>query len=185
MIILENINTNAVSNLAELVNKYGFMLVFSAVGLLIIIWFAYSLSNRLNKNFQQRAEADAEKTRIELSLMEKEKLADFDKRTKLFSLVTDVQTKQISQLDGITDAIKMIKDEIENISGEVSDNKSEVAILNKNHEIMIKKYEELAKIISKLEEVIDINGKRYKEIQKSLTEIRESVKEISDELNEQ
>lgn len=88
---------NTASELAKLVNEYGFMLVFSTIILIIIVAIVF--------NYIKRASI---KTDAEMKLVEQERQASIQQNKQMFDLVTNVQVKQIVQLEAMTSSLQQM-----------------------------------------------------------------------------
>ena len=90
-----NENIETVEKLGEFINKYGFMIAFSAVVLVLAIIFILNYIHSTRK-----------KTETETAIFNKEREASIEQNKKMFDLVTKVQTEQIVQLQQMTESLK-------------------------------------------------------------------------------
>lgn len=88
---------NTASELAKLVNEYGFMLVFSTIILIIIVVIVFNYIKRTSR-----------KTDAEMKLVEQERQASIQQNKQMFDLVTNVQVKQIVQLEAMTSSLQQM-----------------------------------------------------------------------------
>ena len=88
-------SVTVVNSFGEFINRYGFMILFSIIMLLVIIFIA----NKLIQQSTKRADA-------ELELTIKERNSSIEQNTKMFNLVTEVQTQQVVQLQQMTESLK-------------------------------------------------------------------------------
>ena len=84
-----------VESFAQIVNRYGFMVIFSVIVLILIIIFFVTFNARASK-----------KSDSELKILQTERMSSIAQTEKIFDLVTNVQTQQISQLQEMTDTLK-------------------------------------------------------------------------------
>lgn len=99
----ENVDASitVVNSFGEFINRYGFMILFSIIMLLVIIFIA----NKLIQQSTKRADA-------ELELTIKERNSSIEQNTKMFNLVTEVQTKQVVQLQQMTESLKEMNESV-------------------------------------------------------------------------
>lgn len=86
---------NDVETLAELVNRYGFMAIFSVIMLSLIAICIISFSKRNNR-----------KQDSELKILCEEREASIEQNKQMFELVTKVQTEQVVQLQQMTSLLR-------------------------------------------------------------------------------
>ena len=164
----ENLNTDenieAVENLGEFINKYGFMIAFSAVVLVLAIIFILNYIHTTRK-----------KNETETSIFNKEREASIEQNKKMFDLVTKVQTEQIVQLQQMTESLKDMNNtlrEAQRQSDALSNNfeniRNSILDCDENHRY----------IRSTLEDVL----KYAKNADKSNNEILEKISVIENEL---
>lgn len=84
-----------VETVAELVNRYGFMAVFSIIMLLIVVMLIINSDKRNRK-----------KQESELKILCEEREATIDQNKQMFDLVTKVQTEQVVQLQQMTSSLR-------------------------------------------------------------------------------
>ena len=93
---------NTASELAKLVNEYGFMLVFSTIILIIIVVIVFSYIKRTSR-----------KTDAEMRLFEQERQASIQQNKQMFDLVTNIQVKQIVQLEAMTSSLQQMNSKLQ------------------------------------------------------------------------
>lgn len=92
-------SVETVSEFTQLSNTYGFMTVFSVVVLLLITGFMI---------MTQRTAAKRQKS--EITLLEKERTNNMEQNNKMYDIVINVQSEQVSQLREMTNTLKVIND---------------------------------------------------------------------------
>lgn len=88
---------SGIGEMARFINDYGFMIIFCALILILILFFFWNYTNQLNK-----------KSDSEREILSKEREASLEQSQKMFDLVTTVQTEQVSQLQMMTDSLKSL-----------------------------------------------------------------------------
>ena len=78
----------------EYINRYGFMIIFSAVILVIMIIVAIFYIKKY-----------AERSKAEMEMANRERTASIEQNSKMFDLVTKVQTEQVVQLQAMTESL--------------------------------------------------------------------------------
>lgn len=155
---------NQIGTIAEFINRFGFMIVFAAVMLLVLIFVLYNAQ----KNAMRKSE-------VELELMKRERTSSIEHNAKMFDLVTEVQTKQIVQLDSMTVALQ-------NISFTISENKTGLEeVTNKLNDLQEKisaQDDKQEVIIDMLQQLIDFASKN----EKFEAEISEKINHIDDQM---
>lgn len=81
--------------IGSMVNKYGFMVVFSVIVLILVVFFFVTHDKRNGK-----------KQDSELQILVKERESAIEQNQQMFNLVTKVQTEQVVQLQQMTDSLK-------------------------------------------------------------------------------
>lgn len=105
-------DTNSITTFAELMEQYGFLIVFGAVMLAAIVVAITLVMNVVNKRESLRLKEQEEKYRLDNELEQKERLDALDRNKQMFQLVTEVQTEQVSQMKGICTVIERVKEEL-------------------------------------------------------------------------
>lgn len=101
-----------VSEFGKFINEYGFLIIFGAIMLLAIGTAIFMFLRSWNKRESAKIGADTEKARVELELVQKERLANIEHNKQMYKLVTEVQSEQVSQMRNISDVITTLKDEV-------------------------------------------------------------------------
>lgn len=81
--------------IGSMVNRYGFMVVFSVIVLILVVFFFVTHDKRNGK-----------KQDSELQILVKERESAIEQNQQMFNLVTKVQTEQVVQLQQMTDSLK-------------------------------------------------------------------------------
>lgn len=123
---MESGHIDQVSSFAKMINDYGFLMVFGAVILLIAMTFLIIVIKRWDTTNKIRIESEREKSDAEICILQKQRDAEIKQTEKLFDFVTDIQTKQITEMRSLTEVINMIKGELQNNQVLASENLSTV-----------------------------------------------------------
>ncbi len=129
--------------LAEIISEYGFLIVFAAVCLGIMMTSVYIFIRRWESNNKTHNDSQREKSRVEIELMQQRTSAEIEQSSKMFDLVTEVQTNQIAQMRSITDVINLLKDEINNNNLMTQNNSEKIITIDNNISCMLAKYENI------------------------------------------
>lgn len=132
---------NNVETLADLVNRYGFMIVFSVIMLSLIVVCVIGFSKRSDK-----------KQDSELKILCEEREASIEQNKQMFDFVTKVQTEQVVQLQQMTSLLREMNrsvNETETKLSEANDN------FEKLRESMLLCDEHSKHIIDTLAEILD------------------------------
>lgn len=103
-----------VSEFSKFINDYGFLIVFGAVMLLAVGTAIFMFLRSWNKREGARIASEAEKTKVELELLTKERMSHIEQNKKTYELVTTVQTEQVNQMRAISEIINNLKNEVMN-----------------------------------------------------------------------
>lgn len=171
---------NAVNSLGEAVNTYGFLIIFGVLMLGVVV----IVIKTMLKTWDADRKAEAEKSKVELSLMEKEQLAQIDQQKQLFDLVTSVQSSQIAQMHEISEVIRIMKDELQNNTMTSIETNVHMNTLNASVTIMMEKYQYVLDYINKLEDEINNTDKKTDEIIASLDEVKSVLNELQSMVRE-
>ena len=156
--VMETVNQvdmNSVEQLGDFINRYGFMIVFAAIALLIFIGIAgVNTIITLRKN----------NTDQKMSLEERQ--ASLKHNNDMFELVTKVQTEQIVQLQTMTRLLKNLDNSFIETQKGISVNTSQLDIIRQsvldcdaNHKFIHEKITELSDKIGELNDLIVDNTK--------------------------
>lgn len=89
--------------IGSMINKYGFMVVFSVFVLILVVFYFVNHDKRTGK-----------KQDSELQILTKERESAIEQNKQMFDLVTKVQTEQVVQLQQMTDSLKDMNRSVQN-----------------------------------------------------------------------
>ena len=90
-----NDTVDSIQDLSEWINRYGFMVIFSSVALILVICAFFMYMKRASKKDDKDNE-----------ILIKERMASIEQGKQMFDLVTNVQTEQVTQLQQMTAALQ-------------------------------------------------------------------------------
>lgn len=111
-------NIEAAGQLGEFINRYGFMIVFSAVVLVILIGVSIMTIARIMR-----------KSEAETSIINEERKASIEQNRDMFNLVTKVQTEQVLQLQQMTESLR-------EMNSNLRDSQKQIDLANTNFELV-------------------------------------------------
>lgn len=103
-------DTDTIDAIGSMINKYGFMVVFSVIVLILVIVY-----------FVNRDKRNGKKEDSELQILTKERESAIEQNKQMFDLVTKVQTEQVVQLQQMTDSLKEMNRSVEHSEIKVSE----------------------------------------------------------------
>lgn len=110
------ISAQEVGNFGKFINEYGFLIIFGALMLLAVGTAIFMFLRSWNKRESAKIASDAEKAKVELELLTKERMSHIEQNKKTYELVTTVQTEQVNQMRAISEVINNLKNEVMNNS---------------------------------------------------------------------
>ena len=129
--------------IGAIVNKYGFMVVFSVIVLVLVTFFFITHDKRSGK-----------KQDSELQILIKERESAIEQNQQMFNLVTKVQTEQVVQLQQMTDSLKDMNKSIQNSEFKVNEAtdhfeelKSSVKTCDENSKIILDTISEILEYV--------------------------------------
>jgi hypothetical protein len=149
-----------VVTLGEAINTYGFLIIFAAVMLIVILGFFITYTKRIEK-----------KDKVELDILDKERTASINQNQEMFNLVTNVQTEQIGQLREMTTVLKSLSDttrEVAGVSSDVKDIKVSSANTEKNSEIILNTLADILEYVRRTEKCNHVILEKVNLLEKSL-----------------
>ena len=96
-------DTETIDAIGSMINKYGFMVVFSVIVLILVVFYFVNHDKRNGK-----------KQDSELQILTKERESAIEQNKQMFDLVTKVQTEQVVQLQQMTDSLKDMNRSVQN-----------------------------------------------------------------------
>ena len=143
-----------VSHVAELIYKYGFIIVFCAVILVIAIIVVIALVINSNRKHQATLKAEQDKAAQSLSLDRAERESHIKTNEKMVSIVTEVQTEQISQLHEMSNILTSLKNELKISTAAIQDIGTSVTLINQSLSNLEKQNEHNKKDIGEMTKMI-------------------------------
>lgn len=89
------------STFGNFINRFGLPILISCIAIIIVLKI---IQSRMEEN-KQRSSIEREKAELELELTKQEKNAEMKRNEQMFVMVTEVQTKQIEQLNNISNVL--------------------------------------------------------------------------------
>ena len=160
-------DVSTVGDFAEFTNRYGFMIVFSVLVLVVLVVL-----------FINHEKMSMKKQESELEAITKERNANLEQNKKMFDLVTSVQTEQIIQLREMTTSLKDMNMALENTKAQINKSNLSLESINdslKGHEI------QAVEILSELNEILSIvkvNESHNNELLQKISEIEKCIKSL-------
>lgn len=96
-------DVETIEAIGSMINKYGFMIVFSVIVLILVVFYFVNHDKRTGK-----------KQDSELQILTKERESAIEQNKQMFDLVTKVQTEQVVQLQQMTDSLKDMNRSVQN-----------------------------------------------------------------------
>lgn len=168
----KEVNPDSVLEFAEIVNQYGFMLVFSIIVLGLAVYF-----------FFRREKQESKKSNSEMDILYQERYASIEQNKQMFDLVTNVQTEQVSQLQNMTKVLQDISLRVETSSEKINTTDANMQNVEKN---ILETSLQNDSIISTVAEILDYvkaSSKCAIEILEKVTKLEEMIKESTNDDN--
>lgn len=151
-------------NVGEFINDYGFMIVFSALVIVLLFRFFSKYSDALRK-----------KSDAELGMLQKEREASINQNNQMFTLVTEVQTSQISQLQEMTSLLKDINLTVNSTHTRVEINENDIKKLGEDLVHIDDNYEYISKTLGEILSFVSQSDQYNKEVYHKVLEIEKSL----------
>lgn len=164
LFVTTDVNTETIESFGEFINRYGFMVLFSTIVLIILTIL-----------FINHEKVSMKKQESELEALNKERNANLEQNSKMFDLVTRVQTEQVVQLQQMTTSLRDIHRNIKDTEIRIiqtTENFEKIKLSLDNHD------EHAIQIIDTLGEILEYvkNTEAYnKEIIAKISIIEESL----------
>lgn len=181
--IMDESNLNAVASLSQMINEYGFVIVFAGAMLMLIIIVAVMCIKKLSLSMELRYQQEAKKVESETKMMESRRQFDVDQQSKLLDLVTNVQSQQVSQLQNISNVITLVKEELKLTSKALDINNITLDDLNKSVTDIITKYENVAETISDVDKHSILTESKIDDMIDSINTIKELLIKLNEKAN--
>ena len=168
----KEVNPDSVLEFAEIVNQYGFMLVFSIIVLGLAVYF-----------FFRHEKQESKKSNSEMDILYQERHASIEQNKQMFDLVTNVQTEQVSQLQNMTKVLQDISSRVETSSEKINTTDANMQNVEKN---ILETSLQNDSIISTVAEILDYvkaSSKCAIEILEKVTKLEEMIKESTNDNN--
>lgn len=170
-----NVNVESIGTLAEFMNRYGFLIIFAASILLLLIAAMGIYLHIITK-----------KTTTELELAAKEKQATLDQNAAMFNLVTDVQTKQITQLEQISKLLSDISPIVSNTELTIHSNTKDLEIIRSDINSIGNDNSKIQSLLNEILDYVKENEKYNREIIEKVSALESMLKILhKDELKQQ
>ena len=181
--IMDESNLNAVASLSQMINEYGFVIVFAGAMLMLIIIVAVMCIKKLSLSMELRYQQEAKKVESETKMIESRRQFDVDQQSKLLDLVTNVQSQQVSQLQNISNVITLVKEELKLTSKALDINNITLDDLNKSVTDIITKYENVAETISDVDKHSILTESKIDDMIDSINTIKELLIKLNEKAN--
>ena len=139
-----NTVVGSAGTVGDFINRYGFMIVFCSLVLILLFLFFLKYSQYLTK-----------KSDSEVGMLQREREANINQNNQMFTLVTEVQTSQISQLQEMTSLLKDINLTINSAHTriEISENdikkiEEDIIHIDDNYEYIVKTLSEILSFVT-------------------------------------
>lgn len=143
-------NIDVIERLLIFAKDYGFILLFAILSLLLMAGSISKFIGRWESINKIKIDESSTRHRIELELMQKRTNAEIEQSIKMFNLVTEVQTSQVSQMQTITEVINLLKEEIRDSRLTANNTGEKITILNTHVTGMMDRYENTMESIPKI-----------------------------------
>lgn len=154
-ILLSNVSSelNDVKEFSELVNQYGFMMIFCVIIIImgIILFLNY---NRISSS----------KNKSELDLLIKEREASINQNKDMFKLVTEVQTNQVAELKEMTDTLRDMNNDIKSTKENMKINTENVSKMTDSMASFKSDHEHIFNMLTEVLEYVKANETANNEI---------------------
>lgn len=160
IMLTEEVGTDAIGEFAEFANRYGFMILFSVVVLVVLIVL-----------FINHEKISIKKQEAELDSINKERSANLEQNKKMFDLVTNVQTEQIVQLREMTISLHDLNKSIEQNTSQIDLTKQSLDDIHtslKGHEAQAG---EILKTLNDINVIAKTNEATNKEVLNKISEL--------------
>lgn len=147
--------TNDLSTFGKFIETFGFPILFGVIVVIILIWYFKAKIKTMNDN----ASIEKEKALTELNLMKQQRLQEMNRDNKITNLVIDVQTKQVDQLDKMTENMDDLS------------------------KILTSAYHEMKAVHSDIDNVYTIVNKIQKDTGETLTVVKENNQIVKKMIN--
>lgn len=169
-----HVNMESIGTLAEFMNRYGFLIIFAASILLLLITAMGIYLHIITK-----------KTTTELELAAKEKQATLDQNAAMFNLVTDVQTKQITQLEQISKLLSDISPIVSNTDLTIHSNAKDLEIIRSDINSIGNDNSKIQSLLNEILDYVKENEKYDREIIEKVSALESMLKILhKDELKQ-
>lgn len=180
---MDESNLNAVASLSQMINEYGFVIVFAGAMLMLIIIVAVMCIKKLSLSMELRYQQEAKKIESETKMIESRRQFDVDQQSKLLDLVTNVQSQQVSQLQNISNVITLAKEELKLTSKALDTNNIALDDLNESVTEIITKYENVAETISDVDKHSILTKSKIDDMIDSINTIKELLIKLNEKAN--
>ena len=156
--------SETLNTFGEFINKFGLSILISCITIIVVLKIVQS---RIEES-KQRSNIDIEKAELELELTKQEKNAEMKRNEQMFVMVTEVQTKQIEQLNNISNVLTTATRDLHSDGMELKEARQDIREI----------YQLLEKVYRCSEDNINIS-EQNKEVLDKLYEAVELYKELN------
>lgn len=168
-----NETVDSVLGLAEFINRYGFMIVFSAVTFVVLIVFFFYYIRRISR-----------KEKNENDILIKERTASIEQDQKIFDLVTTVQTEQVSQLRQMTVSLQEMNKSILDTDAKVMEASLNLDRIRDSIKICGEQNHEILDVVKEVLEFVKKSDKDSGEILAKVNALEDVVAFLKNDINQ-
>lgn len=143
-----------IGKVAELMYNYGFVVIFCATILVVGVIVAIAVIVNSNKRHQATIKMEQEKNEKALALDETERMAHIKTNERMVTIVTDVQTQQIAQLQEMSTVLTSLKNELKISTSSIQDIGTSVTLINQSLSNLDRQYEHTNSDIGEMTKMI-------------------------------
>ena len=164
-------DTTQVAGFAELINEYGFMIIFATASLLTVFSIACIFIKRWDLANKSRLETEQNKNNLEIELSKKRTESEIEQNSKMFDLLTTVQTEQVSQMQNISEVMQLLKRELNETRDSISYSTKQMNMIEHEIKELLKKYDGSVENTKKIFNYIKQSNVSDKEIKEKLDKL--------------
>lgn len=158
----------AIGSLGEFINHYGFMVIFCALVLVLMLVFFLTYSKNMTK-----------KSDSELHILQKEREAAINQNNQMFNLVTEVQTNQVAQLQEMTSTLRDINKSIDSTQTHIQLSELDLRKIEEDIDHMDDNYENIEKTLMEILNFAKQTDQCNKEVLNKVIFIEKSLDRLS------
>ena len=154
----------AIGSVGDFINRYGFMVMFCALVLVLMFLFFVMYSKNLSK-----------KSDTELDILQKEREAAINQNNQMFNLVTEVQTNQIAQLQEMTSLLKDINKTVDSTHTHIEINETDIKKIEEDIIHIDDNYDNIERTLSEILTFVKQTDSCNKEVYQKVLYIEKSL----------